>query len=200
MIDQIRNNLNYNLTRVENLMSVYESHPDVQGQGRKSAEVLDILRAAFVLLHASLEAALRDIAYWKLPSANQTVLDDIPLAGHGRSPKKFPLGDLAVFRGKTIEEIFATSVDEYLEKSNFNNTDEIAKLMTSIGIETAKINARFSDLQALMQRRHQIVHRADWQDEVTGSGDHIIRAINKYMVRGWAHAVQEFAEAVFSQI
>jgi hypothetical protein len=51
-----------------------------------------------------------------------------------------------------------------------------------------------------MKRRHQIVHRADWQDEVEGSGDHVIRAINKHTVRDWTKAVHEFAEAVFAEI
>ena len=122
MIDEIRGNLTYNLKRVENLVSIYENHPDAQGQGRKPAELLDILRAGVVLLHASLEDVLRKIAYWKLPSANPTVLDNIPLVGLGPIPKKFLLGELAVFRGKKIDEIFTLSIDAYLEKSNFNNT------------------------------------------------------------------------------
>ena len=108
MIDEIRGNLTYNLKRVENLVSIYENHPDAQGQGRKPAELLDILRAGVVLLHASLEDVLRKIAYWKLPSANPTVLDNIPLVGLGPIPKKFLLGELAVFRGKKIDETSIT--------------------------------------------------------------------------------------------
>jgi hypothetical protein len=89
MIDEIRGNLNYNLTRVENLVVIYENHPETKGQGRKPAEQLDILRASVVMLHASLEDVLRKIAYWKLPDANTDVLNDIPLAGWPK-PKKIP--------------------------------------------------------------------------------------------------------------
>jgi hypothetical protein len=87
MLDPIRDNFNENLARVESLVSTYESHPEAQGRGRKSAEVLDILRAAVVFLHASLEDALRSVARWKLPSAASPVLDQIPLIGQGSNPK-----------------------------------------------------------------------------------------------------------------
>ena len=76
MLDTISDNFNENLARVENLVVTYESHPDTQGRGRKSAELLDILRAAVVFLHAALEDALRSIARWKLPAAGSAVLDD----------------------------------------------------------------------------------------------------------------------------
>jgi hypothetical protein len=202
MIDQIRSTLNDNLSRVESLVNTYEHHPDVQGwQGRKRADLLDILRAGVVLLHASLEDVLRSIARWRLPSANADVLNEIPLVGQrGTNPKKFSLGDLTAFRGKTVDNIFAESVEAHLERSNYNSTNEISKLLNDVGIETAKVNAKFAELQALMDRRHQIVHRADRQDEVQGSGDHKIRGINKYEVRAWAEAVREFSKTVFTEL
>src|SRR5437867_708503 len=128
MLDKIRENLEHNLTRVENLVKTYESHPDAQGKGRKSVEVLDILRASVVLLHASLEEVLRSIAYWKLPVASASVLNDIPLVGLGPNPKKFLLGDLDSHRGKSIFDVIKESVDAHLAQSNFNNTVEIASL------------------------------------------------------------------------
>lgn len=198
MLEEIRDNLKQNLARVENLVSTYESHPNAQGKGRKSAEVLDILRAAVVLLHAALEDLLRSIAYWKLPTATRDVLNDIPLVGLGANPKKFLLGDLVAYRGKKVEEIFTESVNAYLENSNFNNTDEIASLLTNVGIDVTKVNGTFGNLQDLMKRRHQIVHRADRQMQVAGSGDHEVRGINKQTVRGWAADVNTFANALFA--
>ena len=200
MKDKIADNLKQNLARVESLVETYETHPDAQGQGRKSAQVLDILRAAVVLLHASLEDVLRGIAYWKLPSATKAVLDDIPLAGVGLNPKKVLLGDLASHRGKTVDELIKASVDSHLEHSNFNNTDDIASLLQKVGVDIAKVNSLFATLQQLMERRHQIVHRADRQQQVSGSGDHEIRGINKQTVREWAKAVADFGVATLGEI
>lgn len=200
MLDGIRDNLQHSLDRVENLVCTYESHPDAQGAGRKSVEVLDILRAAVVLLHASLEDVLRGVAYWKLPTASADVLNKIPLVGQGPNPTKFYLGALTTFRGRTVDDVFTESVNVHLERSNYNNTDDIAALLTSIGVDTTTVDATFADLQALMERRHQIVHRADRQQTVTGSGDHAVRAINKQTVRGWATAVNQFANTLFAQL
>ncbi len=200
MLDRIRDNLRQNLDRVENLVHTYESHPHAQGAGRKSVEVLDILRAAVVLLHASLEDVLRSVAYWRLPAARPAVLNQIPLAGHGPNPRKFLLGDLARFRGKMIDDVFTESVNAHLEQSNYNNTREIAALLETVDIDPAAVSANFVELQALMERRHQIVHRADRQQIVTGSGDHEVRGINKQTVRGWAAAVAQFAETLFAHV
>jgi hypothetical protein len=201
MLDTIRNNFNENLARVESLVTVYESHPDAHGRGRKSAEVLDILRAAVVFLHATLEDALRSIARWKLPSAGSVVLNEIPLIGQGSNPKKFLLGELANHRGKRIDDVLIESVNAYLEHSNYNNTADISKLLQSVGVEVVPaVNYRFADLQALMERRHHIVHRADRQQAVTGSGDYEIRAINKDTVRNWIAVVRDFGAALFARL
>ena len=197
MLDQMRYNLEQNLERVENLVHTYETHPDAQGQGRKSAEVLDILRAAVVLLHASLEDVLRSTALWKLPTAAGSALNSIPLVGFG--PRKFQLGDLAAFRGKLVDDVLAESVEAHLEHSNYNNIGEIVSLLNAIGLDVGE-GEFFAELQALMERRHQIVHRADRQSKVIGRGDHEIRGINRQIVRAWAQAVRNFSESLFAQL
>lgn len=200
MKDRLQQTLKQNLARVESLVQTYESHPDSKGRGRKSAELLDILRAAVVLLHASLEDVLRGIAAWKLPAADKAVLDEIPLVGVGANPKKVLLGDLAPHRTKRIDEMISESIDAYLQRSNYNNPGEIAELLQSVKIDTAKVNGHFKGLGAMMERRHQIVHRADRQQKVKGSGDHTVRAINKYQVRAWRDDVRMFAADLFAQL
>lgn len=200
MKDKISENLAQNLARVESLVSTYESHPDAQGQGRKSVEVLDILRAAVVLLHATLEDVLRNIARWKLPNAAKTVLDEIAVAGAAANAKKVLLGDLAAHRGKTVDQLIDASIINYLEHSNYNNTDEVSAILTKVGVDISKVNSTFSPLQDMMLRRHQIVHRADRQDQVSGSGDHAIRGINKQTVRDWATAVKNFGDLVLAEL
>jgi hypothetical protein len=200
MLDQIRDNLELNLARVESLVVTYETHANFKGKGRKSAKLLDILRAAVVLLHASLEDVLRTTAAWKLPTSSRETLNAIPLTGHGPNPIKFFLGDLVAFRGKTVNDVFLESVTAYLEKSNYNNPEEIRKLLVGVGVDVSKCDSEFPRLRDLMARRHQIVHRADRQERVIGSGDHKIRAINRHKVREWVEAVREFTKALSKEL
>src|SRR5688500_15919554 len=114
MKDKLQLTLSQNLFRVESLVRTYESHPGAKGRGRKSAELLDILRAAVVFLHASLEDVLRGVAAWKLPSASKEVLDEIPVVGLGASPRKILLGDLSQHRNKQIDDVISDSIEAYL--------------------------------------------------------------------------------------
>jgi len=198
--DKLDWTLKQNLKRVGSLVATYESHPDARGRGRKTAAVLDILRAAVVLLHASLEDVLRGIAEWKLPAAGKEALDDIPLAGTGPVAKKIFLGELAAHRGKTVDELIKLSVEQYLLRSNYNNTAEVAGFLASVGVDVTKVNSRFKGLEEMMSRRHQIVHRADRQQHVSGPGDHTVRALNKYTVRNWIGDVESFVADLFAQL
>src|SRR3989338_2368197 len=93
-----------NISRVKNLVAIYQSTLAGTGQGRRSHQKTDVLRAAVVLLHASVEDVLRSLAYWKLPNAATGVLDQFPLVGNGPA-MKFSLGALAAHRGKTVDDV-----------------------------------------------------------------------------------------------
>jgi hypothetical protein len=135
----------------------------------------DILRSVVVLNHAYLEDYLRTLAQVFLPNANENVLDDVPLAdcGMGRRAEKFYLGRLARHRGKLVDEVISESVSEYMERSTFSNVTEIVSFLDVLGLkvpevrdETKPIQMPFphetwATLEAMIQRRHQIVHRAD---------------------------------------
>jgi hypothetical protein len=84
------------------------------------------------MLHAAMEDLLGCIAYWKLPSATPETLSKIPLVSQAPAIK-FNLGDLAAHRGSTIDEVIKSSVNGYLERSNFNNTDAIACFFRQCG-------------------------------------------------------------------
>lgn len=200
MKDVLRTTFDQNIARVESLVSLYQAHASATGKGRKPASVLDILRAAVVLLHASLEDLLRGVAAWKLPLAGKSALDEIPPSGTGPNLKKLALGDLVAYRGRSIDEVISASVDEYLVRSNYNSTKEIASLMKSVGVDPGKVNAKFSGLEALMLRRHQIVHRADRQAAVRGSGDHRVRAINRQTVERWIADAKAFVDVTLSEL
>ncbi len=200
MKEELQSTFDGNLARVRSLVSAYQAHPIASGRGRKPVYVLDILRAAVVLLHASLEDLLRGVAAWKLPVAGKATLDEIPLAGTGPVVKKLALGDLVAHRGRTVDNVIADSVNEYLLRSNYNNTADISRLLSSVGVDTSAVNSRFAGLDALMKRRHQIVHRADRQTTVRGSGDHRVRAINQTTVASWISDAQSFAKDLLAQL
>ena len=158
----------------------------------------DILRSAVVFLHAALEDFLRSLLEWKLPSAHASSLKDIPLAG--KKPRSsFTLGDLARFRGSSVDALIALSVADHLERSNFNNPGEVASVLESIGCTRSLLNPYRDKLGPMMKRRHWIVHRAD-RNNATGSGHHAALGLKRATVETWSIAVREFGASVLSQI
>jgi hypothetical protein len=123
----------------------------------------DILRAAVVFIHAYLEDFLRTLAAELLPAGDERSFEEIPLAGSksfGRG-EKFALGQLAQHRGKTVDQLLRQSVSDYLSRSNFNSTTEIASLLVRLGFRPEEHNKAFDAIDRMIDRRHQIVHHAD---------------------------------------
>ena len=134
----------------------------------------DIFRATVVLLHAYLEDFLRTLGTAFLPDADVKVLDDVPLVG-GR--EKFSLGKLAQHRGKMVDEVIRDSVSEHLDRRSFNSVTEIISFLEKMGVrpktgdwgaDLEAISQRVQEksggmaaLDAMIRRRHSIVHRAD---------------------------------------
>lgn len=199
MKDQINERLRDNIGRVKNMVAIYQSHLQGSGSGRRGHLETDVLRAATVFLHASLEDLLRSLSYWKLPGAQKDTIDKIPLVGSKGGAAKFLLGELVAHKGKTIDDLIKESVNQYLERSNYNNVEEIAILLSSIGIDPINVNGEFSVLTELMSRRHQIVHRADI-DISGGQGNHKVRSISVVIVNKWIESVEKFGASVLSEI
>ena len=184
-----------NVERVKNLVGIYSGLGS--GQGRRPVKAADVLRAAVVFLHAALEEYVRGLILEKWPTSGREVLDAVPLAGlndHGR-PEKFLLGQLAIHRHKTVQELIQESVDGYASILNVNNTRDLAELLKKLAIETKSVNQRFADLEALMARRHQIVHQAD-RNDTPGTGNHWATSLSTPMVNNWIEAVDEFVSAI----
>jgi len=130
-------------------------------ENRSAAQ--DIIRATVVLNHAYLEDLLRTLAELALPESGEAVLKEIPLAGSRGRLERFHLGKLAQFRGDTVDSLIRRSVSELLDRSNFNNVDEIARLLELLGLDPADYREEFPILGAMISRRHQIVHKGDRQ-------------------------------------
>lgn len=197
VLDQIIGLLNANLVRVENLNSRYgPARP-----GRRTVDETDILRAALVLLHASMEEFLRSLLIWRAPHQGKDVIDAYPLAGTGKkNPDKFTLGALHVHREKTVSELNTLSVTEYLEAfQSFNDLGEVKKALKACGIAAQAVEGHdFGSLPAMIERRHNIVHRADRNNVAQGQGNHRAKPIELKYVRSYVDAVKslrDFAQA-----
>jgi hypothetical protein len=185
-----------NLERVQHLVDVYQSA--ASGRGRRGVETTDVLRAAVVFLHATIEDLLRSLLQWKLPLAAAVHLKDVPLSG--KLPRStFNLEDLAAFRGKSVDDIVAQSVTDHLERSNFNHPGEVDAVLERIGLQKTVLDPFRDKLGPMMQRRHWIVHRAD-RNTASGPGHHAARPLQQAAVEAWALALREFGEAVLARL
>ncbi len=181
-LDRIIKNFNRTSRLLEDSKRVRKDSPE-------SAD--DILRAIVVFLHASLEDFLRTVSQSLLPLAGESALNAIPLAGLSGRSEKFQLGRLVAHKGKLVDDVIRESVSEYLERSNYNNVGEIALLLETLGFNVAEHNKEFPQIQSMMQRRHQIVHRAD-ESKMPFFGNYDVQSIDPDEVWQWLRAVQGF--------
>ena len=200
MKQEISYRFELNIKRVKNLVYIYRMQLAGQGRGRRGHQQTDVLRAATVLLHASLEDVLRSLAYWKLPTAIPQVLDQIPLLGGGNKPKSVTLGSLSTHRGKSVDDVIKESVNAYLERSNYNNTGEVCQLLESIGLDINPVQSHLGMLNTVMARRHQIVHRADANSNASGRGNYKVLPIAPDTVDTWITNTENFAQVVLNQV
>ena len=196
ILDEIESRFQSNLNRVKNLVELYTSISG-GGQGRRPVQESDILRAAVVLLHAALEDLLRSLAEWKLPSANPETFAEIPLSGLKRG-EKFGLQQLAAFRGQTVDAVFAKSVSDYLEKSNYNHLGDVKTSLVSIGIALEIDKREQTELAIMMSRRHWIAHRLD-RNPRKGSGHHSVKSLSTLTVLRWIEAVERLGQNIHSR-
>lgn len=198
---EIEAQLRENLARVRNLVEIYAKRTTTPGKGRRPVGSTDVLRAAVVLLHATLEDLVRTVLRDLLPKRGEVVLDKVPLAGvseYGK-PEKFLLGKLVHFRGKTVDQVLSESVDKFLARSNYSKPGDIASAITDAGLDKKPVEPFFGDLKELMDRRHWIVNRADRNDK-SGSGHHQAKSIGTEHVSRWVMSVENFAKEILGQL
>lgn len=189
-----------NLDRVKNLVAVYQELQK-PGTGRRSVKAADTLRAAVVFLHSALEEVVRNTFLWKLPLAEGNALDEIPLFGLSPThrPTAFLLGKLAPHRGRIVENVIRDSIEAYVDHMNVNNTNEISRCLKMVGLEPNNFTNHFAGLQAMMERRHQIVHQMD-RNHRLGVGRHRAQSISVRQVHAWRDNLSSFVNAVVAAI
>lgn len=192
MKNEIQESFSANLARTRSLLANYDVITG-SGSGRRSVEDTDVLRATVVFLHATLEEFLRELERWKLPAAPADRLREVPLDGLGK--EKFSLGDLASFRGNTVNDVIEKSIDGMLDRSNYNNLGEVAKVLALAGVADPAVEAAKGALAAPMARRHKIVHQADRQPQA-GKGYGPATPIDRPTVATWIDQVEAFVNEV----
>jgi Arc/MetJ-type ribon-helix-helix transcriptional regulator len=187
-----------NLERVRGLVALYESL-GTTGSGRRPTNVSDVLRAAVVMLHATLEDLIRSLLEWRLPTASSKVLADIPLPGKVPG-KKHDLGDVAEFRGRSVDDLIRDAVQTHLSQSNYNDMGQVVSALKSVGLRSDAIQDEDKTrLIAMMKRRHWIVHRLD-VNPTRGSGQHAAQSLGVQKVLLWLEAVNRVGRCVLDQL
>ncbi len=198
MHDFTNNEFSQNIYRVENLIAAYEKLTD---QSAGDAEVAnDVLRAAVVFLHSSLEEVIRNLYLYNLPNASTESLNKIPFATHEHShrPKNIQLGDLLEFKGQFVENVIQESINRYVDVLSINNSTQLVECLKLANIRYEPLRQFFDPLNSLMQRRHQIVHQMDRSNELDPLA-YPINIIDLETVNNWKEAVTGLVSALFAQ-
>lgn len=199
MREEIESRFRKNLTRVNALVDVYQERAG-SGPGRRPVETTDLLRAAVVFLHATMEDVLRSVLEWRWPRTTLgSSLEDVGVLIGSDLQRKISLADLLNHRGASVDDVIRTSIEAHLERSNFNNVGEIKKALKRSDLSEGLVAGYESELAAMMARRHLIVHRADRHD-VGGSGHHAAASLGQGLVENWVAAVEGFCSAIVAAL
>jgi hypothetical protein len=154
----------------------------------------DVLRAAVVFLHATLENFLRSLAMERLPDSTREVWNNIPpISSEGRK-LTLTLGDLHAYRARSVADFVLDSIIQYLDLASFNNPGEIQTLLKKIDVDIAPLDRYRARLGVMMARRHLIAHRFD-QDPSADPDSHTPTAIDGVDVVDvveWIDAAESF--------
>lgn len=187
---------NAGLKRISNLISVYQfltSEGPIAASGDNSAEYAsnlsataeDVLRSMVVLLHALMETYLREIGREWLRVRVKYDPVPVPFFGKKEPNEKISLNDLRPFLGKSVDDLFEESIDNYLATKSFTNIGAVMDFLREIGIDTNQFDSHRLAIIAMMQRRNLIAHSADIIDRG-------IMPVSYEEVYAWIKATAEF--------
>lgn len=184
-----------NQARVSNLIQAAQRLDQTQGDMQGAAD--DVLRAAVVILHSSLEEVIRNLFLTRLPNASEETLNKIPIASQRASarPEKFLLGNLLPFQGRLVENVIRDSITAYVDTFSLNNTTQLVTCLEMASLSPERLRPCFPELDAMMSRRHQIVHQMDR----TNSLDPLVvpvSEIDAQTVLTWKNSVEVFFQGL----
>jgi hypothetical protein len=116
-----------------------------------------------------------------------------------RGKIRFGLQELALYRGRTVDEIIAKSVSEFLEKSSFNHPGDLKSAIEKIGADPTIVDTYVRILAPMMSRRHWIAHRAD-RNTHRGPGHQAVNSLSKVMFARWVTIVETFGLELLAKL
>lgn len=154
-----------NLVRIEHLIGAARRLHALDSTA--NAQVEDVLRAAVVFMHGTLEEIIRSLYLERLPSASEGTLNKIPFAAHNpkHRDKCIQLGELKNFSGQYVDNVIRHSINIYVDSMSINNSDQLVASLKLAGIQTAPFNEHMQELNQLMKRRHKVAHQMDRDNE-----------------------------------
>jgi len=200
MIPSITERIDQNLSRVENLIAIYEDDSDRSQILRRRPHDTDILRAAVVLLHASLEDFLRGVLQWRLPTSPKDEIDSVPLLGQTqRHPAKFSLGALVEFRDWSVASLIDQSIKSYLDSwATFNDAGQVRAAISQSGLDADGFD--YGSINEMIERRHNVVHKADALLVVSDASEYRVEPISIRKVQDYVSSVRGLKDHIIRQL
>lgn len=188
-----------NIARVDSLIAA--SRKLVEQSIGDAQLATDVLRAAVVFLHSSLEEIIRNLYLQRLPNVSAESLNRVPFASHEPSyrSKNIQLGDLLEYRGKFVDNVIRESISQYVNTLNINNATQLVECLKLANIPHEPLKPFYDPLNSLMKRRHQVVHQMDRSNELDPLASPV-NNIDEDLVTAWKVAVEGFANALFSSV
>jgi hypothetical protein len=119
----------------------------------------ELFRSCVVLLHATFEDWIRTVARARLMDVGPGAFERMTLPD--QTDTKYSLSHLSQFRGKAVDDVLTSAVDNFLSTYSVNNRKQLRHLVVRLGLQTADFDECFDDIEWLMRRRHRIAHEAD---------------------------------------
>ncbi|MNN16997.1 hypothetical protein D3C81_1301620 [compost metagenome] len=189
-----------NLSRVKSLLDLFQqsSINDIGTHDQRS----ELLRAAVVFLHSSIEEIVRNLFVDRLPKLSTEVLNELTYSKYGPTnrSKGVMLGDLLLnHSGRLVDNVIFDAINSYIDRLNINNSDQLVAQLQKIQIETQPIKPFLLEIDSLMKRRHQIVHQMDREDALDPDTRPISR-IDVDSVKNWTDSVSQLHSEIIRQV
>lgn len=211
-VQQIFARFEKNLQRTTGLVDSFYGE---EGRGRPGTQRSDLLRAAVVLLHATLEDLLRSLEIELIDRCIQPRmrLDKVKFALPGEEKLRETISLkvlLSAYPNANTQLVLADALAAYkperletLERETYSDVAKvkmaIERLQIPIGTDPNSaygLSSRDWGLIALMTaRRHLIAHRADRNDK-SGRGHHLAKPLKEVDFRGWVDTVRKLGNSV----
>ncbi|MBK9370516.1 MAG: hypothetical protein IPN01_30195 [Deltaproteobacteria bacterium] len=199
------NRFHSNLGRARSLGAVYLQLVG-KGQGRVAVQYSDILRSAVVFLHATLEDLLRSLEEAHARRQLRSGVTDYPSIAfvldstQDLRKEKISVGDVVKHHyNKTVEDVVRLALDREFSTRTYNKPIDVIQAITRLKLDTSGATLSASTLQAMMQRRHQIAHRAD-HNPIRGRGQHIALPLPRALFETWLDTVSKLGDDLKIQL